>query len=469
MGIKFPYTQQRDGGVIRYRRPVPPDLQPTIGKANITRVLGASKKEAAGNWGAAHREVEAILAEARATLIGIPPVGRDDGEYAAHQRLELRLAAAGFDGIAVPTVASPDLPEDNIDRSLLADQLLDSFPLDPETGEPVVPASDLAFIRALNNGLPARPAPTLTNAAKAYLAEKVKGDDRKAKASRQRVARVMARALDVLGGDRGIDLIRRTDALKIRDRLLRDYSKAATAKRYLNPLKALVKHGIWEAELGTASPFDGVTIEVAGVAQEERRPFTQGEMLAIRERIRASGNADLFDIWTLLEFTGCRLQEIGGLSKSEVFLGSSPCGHLQLRWTETRRLKTKSSARDVPLLQPAIEATERALARSGSSAAVFPKYASDGAGEVLSATLMKHVRAVVGDPLAVTHSLRHSMQDALLGAQVPEDVIDRLLGHGPGAGMSRRYGGKAGVLAVTSAALAKAFPAHVPVPRTASS
>lgn len=237
LGIKFRYTQRRDGS-IRYRRPVPPELRAIIDKGELTRVLGASKKEAISNWGVAHREVEGLFADARRALVGETGAtdGFGDSEFAEYRGLERRLREAGFDPSVGITVSAEDMPEDHPERILLADALVDSYPVDPATGEANVPEQEVAFIRALNNGMPPRPAPTLADAAKLYLAEKVKGTDRKATASRQRVDRIMSKALDVLGGDRRIDLIRRTDALKIRDRLLSDYEKPATAKRYMVPL-----------------------------------------------------------------------------------------------------------------------------------------------------------------------------------------------------------------------------------------
>ena len=224
----------------------------------------------------------------------------------------------------------------------------------------------------------------------------------------QRVDRVMAKALDVLGGDRRLDRIRRADAIKIRDRLLVDYRKAATARRYLAPLKALVKEALWvgEHDKTVPNPFEGVTVEVSTNPLEERRPLSRDELSAIRERIRSSGSPDLFDIWTILECTGCRLSEVGGLAWRDVLLDGDPCPYVRLRWTDDRRLKNKVSSSDVPLSRPAFEAVSRARARAGDSPHVLPAYARDGGGEALSAALMRHVRTVTDDPLAVSHSPR---------------------------------------------------------------
>lgn len=461
LGVAFPYSQRRNGRY-RYRRPVSPELQPIIGKTELTRALGETVKEAQRNWGTAHQEIEHILAGARRTLAG--EGDRSDGlgnsEFAEYRRLERRLREAGFDpasGVAVDAVGAA---EDQPERGLLADELADSFPIDPDTGEADIPAQDLAFIRALNNGLGRVPVPTLKNAAKLYIDEKAKGDTRKAKADRQRVGRVMEKALDVLGGDRPIDRIRRADAIRIRDRLLADYKSQATARRYLAPLKALVADALWKTEHDktVTDPFIGVTVVVDGNPLDNRRPFTADELTAIQGRIRTSANADLLDIWTVLELTGCRLSEVRGLDRGDVFLDAA-IPHVRVRWTPDRRLKTKASDRDVPLHPEATAALRRALARAGDGRHVFPAYMYDGAGEALSGALMKHVRAVTDDPLAVTHSLRHNMEDRLLIGLVAADLADRFIGHSSSEHkMRQRYGGREGLLRAKATALAMAFP-----------
>ncbi|RWC26983.1 MAG: hypothetical protein EOS70_30500 [Mesorhizobium sp.] len=52
---------------------------------------------------------------------------------------------------------------------------------------------------------------------------------------------------------------------------------------------------------------------------------------------------------------------------------------------------------------------------------------------------MKHVRAVVKDPKAVVHSLRHNMKDRLRVAGVSKPTQDMILGHSSG-GVGEDYG-----------------------------
>jgi integrase len=221
-----------------------------------------------------------------------------------------------------------------------------------------------------------------------------------------------------------------------------------------------VKDALWKTEHDqtVTDPFSGVTVVVDGNPMDARRPLTIEELIAIRERVRSSANADLLDIWTVLEFTGCRLSEVRGLDRKDVILDAS-CPFIRVRWTDDRRLKTKASDRDVPLHPEAVAALHRALGRSGASQHVFPAYMYDGAGEALSGALMKHVRAVTDDPLAVTHSLRHNIEDRLLIAQVAADLADRFIGHSSSEHkMRQRYGGREGLLRAKAKALAMAFP-----------
>jgi hypothetical protein len=87
--------------------------------------------------------------------------------------------------------------------------------------------------------MPPKPAPTLSDALRTYVAEKVKGDETEDVKKRGRLEAVVGNAKLALGGDRKITAISVADALAVRDHFAKTTS-AATVQRYLNDLRGIV-------------------------------------------------------------------------------------------------------------------------------------------------------------------------------------------------------------------------------------
>lgn len=75
-----------------------------------------------------------------------------------------------------------------------------------------------------------------------------------------------------------------------------------------------------------------------------------------------------------------------------------------------RRLKTASSACDLPLVADALEAAREALEMAGDGQHVFARYIKPTGPTTASAVLMKRIREVTEEPKHTVHSLRMAWQ-----------------------------------------------------------
>lgn len=425
MQIDLPYVQQPSGKKhFRYRRKVPGFLRQALGKTEIVKPLGSTPAEVLRHYDKVHKEAEA---EIKAAMRG-KPKPTEKTALEKYQWATRQVAEWG--------------PMDAHTADALADHLEQ--------------AGQSELYRALV--VPDRkPEPTLADAVKLYLKDKVDGTPDETK-KRQRVERVQAHVLKSLGrGDPQIRSLTRTDAREVRDHMLADGDMApATVHRYLNDLRAIVTHAIKEVDelSGATNPFNGLEVKKTTLAKEDRKPFTDAQLKAARARVLGHASEDLQRIWRMLERSGCRLAEVTGLMVEDVHVdGKFP--YLDLRFHPHRRLKNAGSVRRVPLVGDALKAAQEAREEAKDRALLFPAYAREGGATAASQVLMKHVRKVVTDRKVTVHSLRHTLKDRLVKADVPEAVQNMILGHSSGA-VSEAYGGPEARLEVAMRALTKA-------------
>jgi integrase len=105
-------------------------------------------------------------------------------------------------------------------------------------------------------------------------------------------------------------------------------------------------------------------------------------------------------------------------------------------------LKTKGSARHIPLIGASLWAAKRIQQHDSSYA--FPRYC-DGKicnANSASAALNKWMKSTIGNGYVV-HGLRHSLRDRLRAVECPSDIIDAIggwttkgIGHAYGKGYS---------------------------------
>ncbi|MDF1601462.1 tyrosine-type recombinase/integrase [Mesorhizobium sp. YIM 152430] len=452
IAMDYPHLQKRGKNEWRYRRKVPLALRPVVGKLEIVRRLGSSEKEAIKAYPKVHQEVERLFAEAKNPKKAAESAPAPLSSLEAFQEAQRRLRTLQLDPEWTP---GEEDDEEWIARDVIADQIAKAYAVDEE-GHPVgVSVSDAALLRGLaQGGRQKRPEPTLEDAQKLYLKDKVR-DDRKKKLQLDRIVQYID---DAIGKDRKLSSLRREDAKEVRDFML-DGRSASSVERYLNTVRAMINHAISEFDLDTKNPFMKLVVEARDKAEPDRRKrrsYTDGELAMCRDRVLRMARDDLRHVWRIMEGTGCRLAEVTGLRVIDVMLDHS-IPHIDVEWHDERRVKTSVSRRKVPLVGDALVAAQEAVKAAEGHSALFPAYCREGGAASASAALGKHVRACVKDKkIAPNHSIRHWMKDRLRLASVPKSEQDIILGHSSG-NVGEDYGGEEVRLAVAKRALEKAL------------
>jgi len=277
--------------------------------------------------------------------------------------------------------------------------------------------------------------PPLTKAAETYLAGK---GNHRPKTFRQAVDRAVRNMVEV-GGDLPISSYTRSQVNGLRDKLLSSGLAAASVRRQLSTLSALVNYVSKELGLDPNPAFSGVIIhEVEADAESQKRPSVPLDVInAVQQRCYQMDDEARWAI-ALVSDTGLRLSEALGLVKDDVIL-DDPVPHLVVRSHPWRRLKTSASARKVPLVGAALWAAQRASVLSPSPF-MFPRYCSPNGckGNSASGALNKWLKPLMPEG-CVIHSFRHSFRDRLRAVQCPKDITDRLGGWSV-SGVGESYG-----------------------------
>ncbi|MBL0934259.1 MAG: tyrosine-type recombinase/integrase [Rhizobiaceae bacterium] len=452
LAMDYPHLQKRGKNEWRYRRKVPLALRPVLGKLEIVRRLGSTEKEAIKAHPKVHQEVERLFAEAKNPKKAAESVPAPMSSLEAFQDAQRHLRSLQLDPEWTP---GEEDDQEWIARDVIADQIAKAYPVDDE-GHPVgVSVSDAALLRGLaHGGRQKRPEPTLEDARKLYLKDKVRGDRKK----ELELTRIFKHVDDAIGSERKLTTIWRNDARELID-YMRDGREASTVTRYLNTVRAMFAHALNEYDLNHKNPFLKLEVEARDKAEPDRRKkrsYTDAELAACRERVIQFARSDLRYVWRIMQGTGCRLAEVTGLRVVDVAL-DHPIPHIDVEWHDERRVKTSVSRRKVPLLGDALVAAQEAVKAAEGQPLLFPAYCREGGASSASAALGKHVRHCVMDKkIAPAHSIRHWMKDRLRLASVPKNEQDIILGHSSG-NVGEDYGGEEVRLEVAKRALEKAL------------
>ncbi|MER9694874.1 tyrosine-type recombinase/integrase [Mesorhizobium sp. M0179] len=454
MKIDVKHIQIRGKAGWRYRRKIPKELRAAAGKLEILIPLGGTEQEALRTYAKAHAQAEQQLRLWSRPQNAVQGRG-NSGTPSPTDFEQFRLSRARLKALSLdPDWSGAEDAEDAeaLSRELIAEHIADQYPVD-ESGQPVgIATEDRALIHALVLGnRQQRPAPTLKDAKRLYLKERVGEDGTK----RMELERVFKLVREALGKDRKLSSLKREDAKEVRDHML-DGRKASSVDRYLNVVRAVINHAVREFDLaGVINPFmnlEAAPKDKAEPDKDKRRPFTDAEVTGITARIEQHAKVDLQNIWRMLRGTGCRLAEVSGLRVTDVHLHHA-IPHITVEWHDDRRIKNAVSRRNVPLIGDALEAAKEAVKAAGNARMLFPSYGRPKGASSASAALGKHVRACVTDPKATTHSLRHLMKDRLRLAGVTKSDQDIVLGHSSGS-VGEDYGGDEARLEVARRALA---------------
>ena len=291
---------------------------------------------------------------------------------------------------------------------------------------------------------PKHTVPILSAALADYCTMKGRLDDKRFMVFTQRVAgEVIA-----ISGDKLISAYTRADALAFRDRLLGRGVTTATVKRNFECIRAIWNYSAREHGLVIAKPFANMNYG-NGSASVARKPIPIENRRTIQQ-VCFEMDDDIRWLVALLSDTGMRLAEAAGLAISDLHLDAEipRVRFSEHRW---RRLKTKGSQRDIPLVGASLWAANR-IVKKATTEFAFPRYCSDEGckADYASNNLNKWLRKYVPEG-CVVHSFRHSMRDRLRAVGCPADMIDQI-GGWTTAGVGQGYG--EGYLCPTETSLA---------------
>ena len=262
-------------------------------------------------------------------------------------------------------------------------------------------------------------APLMSEATVFYLRLKSEGKDLVFTRAAQRNANVVIEAL----GDKPINEYASSEAGKLRDVLLNKGLAVTSIKRMFGSIKAIINLAMAEHGIEGRNPFS--SIYMPDEVQEERQPIPMDVIRRIQRDCMAIDD-EMRWLLALISDTGMRLSEAAGLHKDDIIL-DAPIPYINLQPHSWRRLKTKGSARHIPLIGASLWAAKRIQQHDSSYA--FPRYC-DGKicnANSASAALNKWMKPRLKDK-AVVHSFRHSMRDRLRAVECPSDIIDQIGG-----------------------------------------
>ena len=314
------YVFRRSNGSYRYKRNVPKALRQVIPKATVYRQLGESYDEAIRRLPVVHAEIEALFDQERKT----PDSKRATG--LVRERLGEWHANAFAEGVVDPEW---DIMDDFVE---LAEDL--------EGRAPTAVTGQIASARVSKEPM------TLQKVLEEYRAYKSQ-DSAADRSLHTRIERLRKDIVMVLGKNRvewtPLAEITRADANAMRDVLLLRMAPNSVL-RTLGVIKAAINHVIIEHDLDQRNVFQGIKIKGAGASREDRLPMTDNHVATLLPEY--ASNPTAYVLFMTLADTGARLAEITGLEAKDVDLERSI---LHIQSNDRRGLKTKTSARSIPL------------------------------------------------------------------------------------------------------------------------
>jgi len=225
-------------------------------------------------------------------------------------------------------------------------------------------------------------------------------------------------------GDRPLDCYNGHDAGKFRDWLVEKGLGRSSQQRIFSVVKAIVNFNIREFGLNCRNAFSGVYLPSETV--KKRQPLSLTRIRKLQEECVRLDD-DIRWLVALISDTGMRLSEAVGLRQQDLKLHHK-VPQVALVPHATRRLKTDSSERLIPLVGASLWAAHR-INESASSEYCFSRYCSDSVcnSNSASAAINKWIKTIAGSD-AVIHGLRHSFRDRLRAVEAPVDLIDQLGG-----------------------------------------
>ncbi len=277
--------------------------------------------------------------------------------------------------------------------------------------------------------------PTMMEAVDTYLRLKADKQTPTFIRAAKRNGRYVAEAL----GNRPITSYSSSDAASFRDHLFDKGLSLGSVKRIFGSVRSIINLVMREHGIEGKNAFAKTYMPDRDDSQD-RQPVPQDKLVILQKACQETDD-EMRWLLALISDTGMRLSEAAGLHRDDIIL-DAPTPHINLTPHPWRRLKTKSSARHIPLVGTALWAAKRLQQHDSSYA--FPRYC-DGKtcnANSASAALNKWMKAIIGGDY-VLHGLRHSLRDRLRAVECPSDIIDQIggwtttgIGHAYGRGYS---------------------------------
>ena len=274
---------------------------------------------------------------------------------------------------------------------------------------------------------------TLSEALELYLRLKGVGKD---KVFHRGAERNVQSVIDVLG-DRPLDEYASSDAAAYRDYLLKKGLTTNSVKRNFSTIRSIINLCIQEHGLDCKNAFSRVYLPDLDDSKK-RKPIPIENIRQIQKDCRQADDEARWLV-ALISDTGMRLSEAAGLHIDDIKLDEE-VPHIDLKPHTWRRLKTKGSQRQIPLVGASLWAARRIKETNTASPYAFPRYTSSKGtnGNSASAAINKWLKPRVPEG-CVIHSFRHSLRDRLRAVQCPSDMIDQIGGWAT-AGVGQAYG-----------------------------
>ena len=231
-------------------------------------------------------------------------------------------------------------------------------------------------------------------------------------------------------GDQMVVNVTIENAREFRDQRHKDGVKTRTVQKEINLIKAVFKKGMRELGIKTTNPFEGIKAVALGHDSVKRESLETDEVQQALDACRKKGD-DIATIMLIALFTGCRISEAAGLLKKDVKVkGKTPS--VFFRAHDARRVKTANSEREVPIHPALLPLINEQLEREPKGLVLFKRYNKRGqktSGDAASGALNKRWKVIFPKKKITNHCFRHTLEDRLKDADVPQYRIDEILGH----------------------------------------
>lgn len=259
--------------------------------------------------------------------------------------------------------------------------------------------------------------------------------------------RAVKNLLSVIG-DKPIDDIGPADALAFKlywveriENPEQAASEASTANKDMVYLGAMLGEIFRSRGKSEVRPFRGMRLKDEG--GREIAPFEKEWIIEhlLCDNPLPGLNEEARDVLLVMVNTGCRPSELTGLRPEDIRL-DAPIPYIDIN-RRHRKLKTDASIRQMPLWGVSLEAMKR-------HPEGFPTYRDKSLWSNVVGKFLREAKTADGKPLLPSdrhrpYSLRHSFEDRLTDAEVPERIDADLMGHtisrekyGKGASLIRK-------------------------------